>query len=77
MQTALPTVVPRPGKRMLALIQAVGSVNGAALMLRVDPMALSRWLKGKGSLSHRNVAQIIAVTRMPYEKLFEHEEEEP
>lgn len=74
MPSEIETVVPRPSKRLLALIDAVGSVNGAANMFRIDPMALTRWLKGQGGLTHRNVAQIIAMTRMPYEKLFDHEE---
>lgn len=69
-------LVPRPSKQLRKLIEAIGSVNAAATMFGLDTMTLTRWLNKQGGITLKNAAQIIEATKLPYEKLFEHEYEE-
>ncbi len=67
---------PRPSKQLIKIIDALGSVNAAATLFGLEPMTLTRWIDDKGGITLKAAAQIMEATKLPYEKLFAHEQEE-
>lgn len=57
------------------MIGLYNSTNAAAETYGIPTGTLIAWLDQKGDLPSRHVAAILERTRLPYEELFEHEEE--
>lgn len=69
------TVIVRPSGRLRTLVGAFPSVNAAARAFGLDNVTLYRFMRGKGGLSSEAAASIMESTKLPYNVLFEHEEQ--
>lgn len=69
------TVSTQPTKRLRLIVSAYPSINAAARAFNISNVSLDKFLKGQGNLSADSVASIMEATKLSYNTLFAHEEE--
>lgn len=70
------TVTTQPTDLLRRIVAAYPSINAAARAFNISNASLDKFLTGKGNLSADSLASIMDATKLSYNALFTHKEEE-